>query len=195
MMAAILLPMTAEKQEWLRLGGDDVGKVFVDATGIDLTDPDHPGASTRDARKFFQFVCEENRKRGINLKYEWKRVNGRTGELKNWDLASIMKTVVHRNGHYVLIGLSKRLDEEHPRTLKRIRAVDGEEAKALQYLKTANGKQPIDHAVGVRIADSSNLLFDTACRKDSVKFDILHLADKMCDVSHCFYVDLYKIEE
>ena len=53
MMAAILLPMTAEQQEWLRLGGDDVGKVFVDATGIDLTDPDHPGASTRDAKKFY----------------------------------------------------------------------------------------------------------------------------------------------
>lgn len=162
MMAAILLPLTAEQQEWLRLRGDDVGKVFVDATGIDLTDPDHSGASTRDARKFFQFVCEENRERGINLKYEWKRVKGRTGELKHWDLASILKTVVHRNGRYLLIGLRKRLDEEHPKTLKRIRAVDGEEAKALQYLKTANGNQPIDHAVGVRIADSSNLLFDTA---------------------------------
>ena len=122
MMAAIHLPMTAEQQELLRLGGDDVGNVFVDATGIDLTDPDHPGASTRDARKFFQFVCEENRKKGINLKYEWKRVNGRTGDLRNWDLASIMKTVIHRNGRYVLIGLSKRLDED-PKTLKRIRAV------------------------------------------------------------------------
>ena len=162
MVAVTFLPMTAERQEWLRLGGDDFVKVFVDVTGIDLTDPDHPGASTRDARNFFQFVCEEIRKRGINLKYEWKRVNGRTGDLKNWDLASIMKTVVNRNGHYVLIGLSKRLDEEHPKILKRIRTVNGEEAKALQYLKTANGKQPIDHAVDVRIADSSNLLFDTA---------------------------------
>ena len=39
--AAVVLPMTAEQQEWMRLGGDDAGKVFVDATGIDLTDPDH----------------------------------------------------------------------------------------------------------------------------------------------------------
>ena len=37
---AIVLPMTAEQQEWMRLGEDDAGKVFVDATGIDLTDPD-----------------------------------------------------------------------------------------------------------------------------------------------------------
>ena len=195
LVAAIVLPMTAEQQEWMRLGGDDAGKVFVDATGIDLTDPDHKGAGTHDARKFFEFVVEENRKRGINLKYELKRVNGRVGELKSWTVESIMKTVVNRKGHYVLIGLSKELDEEHPKILKRIRAVEGEEAKALQYLKTANGRQCIDHAVGILIADSGNLLFDTACRKGSVKFDILHLADKMADVSHCFYVDLYEIEE
>ena len=73
-----------------------------------------------------------------------------------------MKTVVYKNGHFVLIDLSKRLDEEYLKTLKRILAVDGEEAKVLQYLKTVSGKQPIDHAVDVRIADSSNLLFDTA---------------------------------
>ena len=195
MVAAIVTPMTAEQQEWMRLGGNDAGKVFEDATGIDLTDPDNEGASTHDVRKLFQYVCEENRKRGIILKYEFKRVNGRVGELKNWDVASIMKTVVNRNGQYLLIGLSKRLDGEHPKILKRIRAVHGEEAKALQYLKTADGLQKIDHAVGVLIAGSGNLLFDTACRKVSFKFDILHLADKMCDVSHCFYVNLYKAEE
>ena len=193
--AAIVLPMTAEQQEWMRLGGDDAGKVFVDATGIDLTDHDYEGASTHDARKFFEFVVEENRKRGIILKYELKRVNGRVGKLKNWDVGSIMKTVVNRKGHYVLIGLSKELDDEHPKILKRIRAVEGEEARALQYLKTANGRKCIDHSVGVRIADTGNLLFDTACRKGSVKFDILHLADKMSDVSHCFYVNLYEIKE
>ena len=126
MVAAIVTPMTAEQQEWMRLGGNDAGKVFEDATDIDLTDPEHKGASTRDARKFFQFVCEENRTRGINLKYELKRVNGRVGELKNWDVASITQTIVNRNGHYVLIGLSKRLDDDHPKILKRIRAVDGE---------------------------------------------------------------------
>lgn len=195
MVAAIVTPMTAEQQEWMRLGGNDAGKVFEDATGIDLLDPDNEGASTHDVRKLFQYVCEENRRRGINLNYELKRVNGRVGELKNWDVASIMKTVVNRNGQYVLIGLSKRLNDEHPKILKRIRAVDGEEAKALQYLKTADGLQRIDHAVGVLIADSGNLLYDTACRKVSVKFDILHLADKMCDVSHCFYINLYKVEE
>ena len=83
MVAAIVTPIAAEQQEWMRLGGNDAGKVFEDATDIDLTDPEHKGASTRDARKFFQFVCEENRTRGINLKYELKRVNGRVGELKN----------------------------------------------------------------------------------------------------------------
>ena len=72
----------------MRLGGDDAGKVFVDATGIDLTDPDHEGTSTHDARKFFEFVVSENRKRGIILKYEVKRVNGRVGKLKNWDVGS-----------------------------------------------------------------------------------------------------------
>ena len=41
LVASIVLPMTAEQHEWMRLGGDDAGKVFVDATGIDLTDPDH----------------------------------------------------------------------------------------------------------------------------------------------------------
>ena len=60
-----------------------------------------------DARKFFEFVVDENGKRG-------KRVNDRVGELKNWDVRSIMKTVVNRNGHSVLIGLSKELDDEHP---------------------------------------------------------------------------------
>ena len=91
--------------------------------------------------------------------------------------------------------MSKRLNDEHSKILKRIRAVDGEEAKALQYLKTADDLQRIDHAIGVLIADSGNLLYDTACRNVSVKFGILHLADKMCDVSHCFYVNLNKAEE
>ena len=67
LVASIVLPMTAEQHEWMRLGGDDAGKVFVDATGIDLTDPDHEGTSTHDAMKFFQFVVEENCKRGIIL--------------------------------------------------------------------------------------------------------------------------------
>lgn len=124
-------------------------------------------------------------------------MNGRVGELENWDVASIMKTVVDRNGQYLLLGLSKRLDDEHPKVLKRIKAIDGEESTALQYLKTANGLQEIDHAVGVLITDSGNLLFDTAYRsvKVCVKFDILHLADKMCDVSHCFFINLWKVEE
>ena len=82
-VVTIVTPMTAEQQEWMKLDGNEAGKVFEDATGIDLTDPEHKGSSTRDARKFFLFVCEENRKRGINLKYELKRVNGRVGELKN----------------------------------------------------------------------------------------------------------------
>ena len=81
--AAIVLPMTAEQQEWMRLGRDDAGKVFVDVIGIDLIDPDHEGASTHDARKFFEFVVEENPKREIILKYELKRVNGRVKKLKN----------------------------------------------------------------------------------------------------------------
>lgn len=102
-VAAIALPMTPEQQEWVRLGGNGAGKVFEDATGLDLSDPDHGGASTREAGTFFQFVCEENPKRGINFKYEFKRVNGRVGgELENWDVASIMKTVVDRNGQYLL---------------------------------------------------------------------------------------------
>lgn len=41
MVAAIVLPMTPEQQEWVRLGGNDAGKVFEDATGLDLSDPEH----------------------------------------------------------------------------------------------------------------------------------------------------------
>ena len=106
-----------------------------------------------------------------------------------------MKTVVNRKGHYVLIGLSRELDDKHPKIVKRIRAVEGKEARALQYLKTAKGRKCIDHAVGVRIVDTGNLFLDTACRKGSVKFDILHLADKMNDVSLCFYVNLYEVKK
>lgn len=57
MVAAIVTPMTAEQQEWIRLGGNDAGKVCEDATGIDLLDPDNEGASTP-ARKSFNMSAK-----------------------------------------------------------------------------------------------------------------------------------------
>ena len=76
MATAMVLPLTAQQQGWMRLGGD-AGDVFKESAGLPVDHKLHYGASVEDAVGFLKYVCAGNRELGIKLKFEFRRVVGR----------------------------------------------------------------------------------------------------------------------
>lgn len=58
--------------------------------------------------------------------------------------------------------------------------------------RKATGYSRHDHAVSIRSDESGVRLLDNACAAGSVEFTVENLADKMADLTYCFYFDLYK---
>ena len=60
------------------------------------------------------------------------------------------------------------------------------------YSKKATGYSRHDHAVSIRSDENGARLYDNACTAGSVEFTVENLADKMADLTYCFFLDLYK---
>lgn len=192
MAAAMVLPLSAEQQGWMRLGGSDAGNIFKKSAGLPLDHKLLMGASVEDAVEFLKYVCAGNRERGIKLKYEFRRVVGRHDKSRRWNVRSLMKTVGKRRGIYVLYGKAKRLNRCHELLLKRMKKADcvGEELEI--FSQVAKGLSRKDHACSIRHDENGLRLFDNACTKGSIDFSILNLAGKMIDLTSCYYFDLYE---
>lgn len=190
MVAAMVLPLSDQQQEWIRMGGD-AGNVFKASLGLSADNKLLYGSSVEDAITFLKYVCMENKKRGVKLNYEFRRVAGRYGESRKWNASSLKKTVTARKGIYVIFGKAKRTNSIHKALLKKIRSVDcvGDELEI--YSKVAKGMSRKDHAVSIRSDCNGVRLFDNACIKGSVEFNMTNLANKMIDLTHCYYFDLY----
>ena len=191
LVAAMVLPLSSEKQDWMRLGGD-AGDVYKKAMGVDVTNKLLYGASSDDAVEYLKHVCRENRKVGRKLKFEFRRVIGRTDKDRCWCVKSLIKTVLERKGIYVLFGKSKFKNGKHRALLKRIRKAKSVEDGVDIYSKKATGYSRHDHAVSLRSDEIGIRLFDNACTHGSVEFDVASLADKLSDITYCFYFDLFK---
>jgi hypothetical protein len=190
MAAAMVLPLSDQQQEWIRMGGD-AGNVFKASLGLNADNKLLYGSSVEDAIAFLKYVCKENKKRGVKLNYEFRRVAGRCGERRRWNASSLEKTVMARKGIYVIFGKAKRTNSIHKALLKRIRSADcvGDELEI--FSKVAKGMSRKDHAVSIRSDCDGLRLFDNACVKGSVEFNMTNLANKMIDLTHCYYFDLY----
>ena len=92
----MVLPLSSEKQDWIRLGGD-AGDVYKNSIAVDITSKLHYGASSHDA-------CAQNRKVGRKLKFEFRRVIGRVDKDRCWCVKSLIKTVLANKGIYILFG-------------------------------------------------------------------------------------------
>ena len=191
MVAALVLPLSDQQQGWIRMGGD-AGNVFKTSLGLSLDNKLLYGSSVGDAVTFLKYVCTENKKRGVKLCYEFRRVAGRYGESRRWNARSLKETVTARKGIYVIFGKAKRTNKIHKALLKRIKSADcvGDELEI--YSKVAKGMSRKDHAVSIRSDDDDIRLFDNACTKGSVEFSMTNLANKMIDLTHCYYFDLYE---
>ena len=191
MAAAMVLPLSAEQQGWMRLDGD-AGDTFKKSAGLDLDDKLHYGASVEDAVAYLKYVCAGNRELGIKLKFDFRRVVGRHDKSRRWNVKSLMKTVGKRRGIYVIFGKAKRLNRFHGELMKRIKKADcvGEELEI--YSKVAKGLSRKDHACSVRNDENGLRLFDNACTKGSIDFSIENVAGKMIDLTSCYYFDLYE---
>jgi hypothetical protein len=191
MVAAMVLPLSVEQQEWVRMGGD-AGNVFKASLGLESDNKLLYGTSVEDAVQFMKYVCAANKKRGIKLGYEFRRVSGRYGVSRRWNVKSMMETVVKRRGIYVMFGKAKRANAIHKALLKRIKSANcvGDELEI--YSKVAQGMSRKDHAVSIRSDCDGVRLYDNACIKGSVEFNITNLASKMIDLTNCYYFDLYK---
>ena len=75
--------------------------------------------------------------------------------------------------------------------LKRIGKAEGMEDKVETYSKKETGYSRHDHTVSIRSDENGVRLFDNACTAGSVEFTVENLADKMADLTCCFF-DLYK---
>ena len=146
--AAMVMPLSSEKQEWIRMG-KDAGVVFKDSIAVDSSDKLHQGASSHDAVKFLKHVCVENGKVGRKLKFEFRRVIGRIEKDRCWCVRSLIKTVLAKKGTYVLFGKSKLKNADHKALLKRIGKAEGVEDKVEIYSGKATGYSRHDHAVSV----------------------------------------------
>ena len=96
-------------------------------------------------------------------------------------MKSLIKTVLANKGIY------KLKNAEHKALLKRIGKAEGVEDKVETYSKKATGYSRHDHAVSIRSDENGVRLF-----AGSVEFTVENLADKMADLTYCFFFDLYK---
>ena len=192
LLAALMLPMTEQQQKWVRRGGS-ASEVFNTAIGREVDDKLKDGANLGDVSKFLRFVVSENAKLGVRLRYTLKCVSGRKckrGGQRWWKPRDLYRTVVGREGSYLLIGKAKMTGTKLTAAMKRIRKVKGNEEKLDKYCVEAKGVCNSNHAVSVKTENGESRLFDNACRNGSVVFSIENLAMKMCDLSACYYVDL-----
>ena len=202
--AAMVLPLVPKRQAWMRMGLDG-GEVFKASLGTNISDGKKKlsktkqvdkklaeGSYAEDAVNYLKYVCGENRKLGVKLKYEFRRVAGRNGTKRRWTVKSLLSTVVGRKGIYVIFGKCKWNNAIHTALMKRMRSAKcvGEELEI--YSKVAKGNTKKDHAVSIRSDDNGVRLFDNACTNESVEFSVTNLANKMIDVSYCYYYDIYE---
>ena len=187
----MVLPLSAQQQRWMRVGGD-AGNAFKKSLGKEDDDELLYGASAEDAVTYLKYVCASNKKRGIKLKYEFRRVTGRHGKIRRWTAHSIPSTILEKKGIYVIFGKSKWANAIHAALMKRIKKASciGEELEI--YSKVAQGMSRKDHAISIRNDENGVRLFDNACTNGSVEFSIENLAGKMIDLTNCYYFDLYE---
>ena len=186
----MVLPLSAEQQQWMRMGGD-AGNTFKAALGLSADNKLLYGTSVEYAVTYMKYGCAGNKKRGIKLKYEFRRVTGRHGKVRKWNVQSITETVVKKRGIYVIFGKAKRANAIHKALMKRIKKADcvGEELEI--YSKVAKGLSRKDHAISIRSDENGVRLFDNACTNGSIEFNIENLASKMIDLTNCYYFDVY----
>ena len=99
-------PLSAAQQKWMRVDGDAENE-FKKSMEKEIDDELLYGAFAEDAVTYLKYVCASNKKRGIKLKYELRRVTGRHGKICRWTAQSFSKTILEKKGIYVLFGKSK----------------------------------------------------------------------------------------
>jgi hypothetical protein len=192
LVAALMLPMNEQQQEWVRRGGN-ASEEFKKAIGLGVEDTLSRGASVEDAGIFLKYVVNENEKLGVKLRYVFRCVsgrNGKTGRDRWWRPEDLHATVVKREGKYLIIGQAKRTGSKLEAANKRIKKVKGEQAKLEEYCVGAKGRCSSSHAISVKTERGMCRLYDNACVKGSLVFNIENLANKMSDLNACYYFDL-----
>ena len=187
----MVLPLSEKQQSWMRLGRD-AGDVYNASLGSDLKYKTQRGSEASDAVRYLKYVCAENKKLGVKLKFEFRRVAGRHGERRRWCAKSLLDTVVARKGTYLLFGKPKMKNRIYFALLARIAKADCVKEQLEIYSAVATGMSRKGHAVSIRNDDTGVKLFDNACTNDCVEFTVTNLTKKMIDSTHCYYYDLYE---
>ena len=108
--------------------------------------------------------------------------------LQNGRIAkSLIKTVLSKKGVYVVFGKAKRRNDRHKVLLRRISKAECVEEKMEIYSKTATGCSRQDHAISIRSDENGVRLLDNACTSGSIDCSVESLADRMVDLTYCFY--------
>ena len=175
-------------------GTEDVKSVFYEALGKTVGDKMHKGANAWDLLQFFKEVKKRNLKQGRKIQFKLRKQAGVVENIaiNDFNVMNGLDRCTDRVGNYLMFGKSKRSTDLYKALLKVLSRVDDKE-KLVRWGKIADGSKPMDHAVGVSVrVDGTKFLYDNGFMSGSKEYSIYNLADRMCDISLCYAVDLWE---
>lgn len=109
------------------------------------------GVTPMDIQYLLMKVVEENRVKGRNVKYIWKRVGLRDYTGKGWGVSNMKKTVLNKVGKkFVMFGKTMWLNEAHRAKMARLRNLSEKEiCEEWGEMSTAWGLSKVDDAIAV----------------------------------------------
>lgn len=155
------------------------------------------GVTSNDIHCLMMKVVEENRVRGREVGFVWKRVGLRKHTGKGWDVGSMKRTVLNKFGKkFVMLGKTVWGNEAQRKKMARLRNLSEIEiCEVWGEMKSAWGLSAVDHAVAVRIEarEDDSRLIDNGCSEGMRLFTMTNLALRMTDLGDCFELDVFDV--
>ena len=191
-------------------GTRDVKEVLKTSLGKSLTDKLHYGINVAEVAEFLKYVKRENKRLGRKIGYNWDRVRGRKTETskkpeKKWTVKSLNQTVLQKNGIYIIwckarpnnaskIVQGRKILEIYKDV--SLTATEKLTSSIEDFSKKAKGDKIPDHGISILSDGTLNQTFiydnGTTNKVGKVPFTVKNLSDKVCDLTDCFYFNIFK---
>ena len=173
----------------------DVKEVFL--TALDKLEGDRMtrGANAGDLYTFFAEVKRLHALEGRLVHFKLHKQCGCIDGVafNDFNVKCGLLKILDVGGSYLLFGKSKRSSDLYKKFLTTMSKVGDDVVKLEKWSKIADGKRPKDHAIGIKISNTGvKTLFDNGFTTGSKEFSMYNIADRMCDVSMCYAIDLWE---
>jgi hypothetical protein len=155
------------------------------------------GVTAEDIQQLLRKVVEENRVRGRNVGYTWRRVGLRKSTGKGWDVSDFRRSVLNKVGKkFVMLGKTMWLNDAHRAKMARLKNLsENEICEVWGEMESAWGLSKVDHAIAVRVEakEDASRLVDNGCTAGMRLFTMTNLAMRMTDLCDCYEFDVYDV--